>query len=149
MGRIWVGLLLIASLAANAWFLARRGGGTPEPAPALEAPTAPGDSVATRPGPSGSYDLLDSVERDWLQRAGLEQPAEDLRDDLLRHPELIAAEGVAGGTMAFRRDAIWVLPGRHVWAVVDDGHIETMMLLAYTVDRERKITWSVAYHHAP
>jgi hypothetical protein len=151
MGRIWIALLLIASLTANVWFVTRRGGETQPAATAVETPrpTAPGDSAAPALQPSGSYDLLDSVERDWLRRAGLENPAEDLREDLLQHPELIAAEGVAGGTMAFRRDAIWVLPGRHVWAMVDDGHIESMMLLTYNVDRERKITWSVVYHHAP
>lgn len=150
MARAGLVLLLLASLAVNAWFLVR-GRSVTEPTRTPES----GESSAPEEGASGvaaardPHDLLDSVERDWLRRVGLKDPASDLRSDLVGHPELIAGEGVVGGTMAFRRDQIWVLPGGHVWALADDGHIEIMMLMTYQVSREGAITWRPVYHFAP
>jgi hypothetical protein len=63
----------------------------------------------------------------------------------MRHPELIPSEGVVGGIMGFRENAIWVLPGGHVWAVADDGHVETALLLRYEVGTEGAIAWRVVY----
>lgn len=155
MARVGLILLLLASLAANVWFLVRgRSGAEPARAPESGESSAPetGAPEAGAPGAAAArdpHDLLDSVERDWLRRVGLKDPAADLRSDLVGHPELIAGEGVVGGTMAFRRDQIWVLPGGHVWALADDGHIEIMMLMTYTVSREGAITWRPVYHFAP
>ncbi|HEU4333215.1 MAG TPA: hypothetical protein VFT32_01855 [Candidatus Eisenbacteria bacterium] len=135
MRRLGVALLLIASLALNVWLgwrATRTEPRTPTPPPTSE-------------GGAGAHDLLDSVERDWLQRAGFPSPADSLRADLLRHPELIPAEGVVGGTMAFREGSIWILPAGHVWAVADDGHIEVSLLLRYDVGKERRIAWRVVY----
>ena len=152
LGRRVLLVLFVASIGLNAWLIARRQGET-----ARRERTA-AESVRPSPGgmaPGGAgeehvagerRDLLDSVERDWLRRAGFAAPAESLRADLVRHPELIPTEGVVGGTMAFRPDAIYLLPGGHVWAIADDGHIETALLLRYTVKSDTTVAWSVAYH---
>lgn len=142
--------LLVVSVGVNAWLIARRYGDTVrrERAGTEAAPPETGGA----PGGGGvehvageRRDLLDSVERDWLRRAGFAAPAESLRADLLRHPELIPTAGVVGGTMAFRPDAIYVLPGGHVWAIADDGHIEVALLLRYSVKRDTTVQWSVVY----
>ena len=141
--------LLVLSLLANAWFLARQGGRSLRPSDERaegrvrsEAP-APGEVEHVA---GEQRDLLESVERDWLRRAGFPAPAESLRADLLRHPELISTDGVVGGAMAFRPEAIYVLPGGHVWAIADDGHIETALLLRYDVKRDTTVQWTVVYH---
>jgi hypothetical protein len=51
-----------------------------------------------------------------------------------------------GGTRAFRPDALYLLPGGHVWAIADDGHIESVLLLRYTVERDTTVRWNVVYH---
>ena len=136
MNRSWVGVLLIASVALNLWL------GWRVVRPEATAPAPLPDRTA---GVRGNYDLLDPVERDWLRRSGLPSPADSLRLDLMRHPELIPEEGVVGGVMAFRENAIWVLPGGHVWALADDGHIEAVLLLRYDVGASGDIAWRVVY----
>jgi hypothetical protein len=151
--RVFV-VLLVVSVGVNAWFLSRRHGSETK-----RGQQAASEEVRRSEGqpPGGAEehvvgerrDLLGSVERDWLRRAGFTAPAESLRADLLRHPELVPTEGVVGGTMAFRPDAIYLLPGGHVWAIADDGHIETAILLRYSVQRDTTVRWSVVYHRAP
>ena len=136
MNRSLVGVLLIASIALNLWL------GWRVMRPEATAPSSTPDRTA---GVRGSYDLLDPVERDWLRRAGLASPADSLRLDLMRRPELIPEEGVVGGVMAFRENAIWILPGGHVWALADDGHIEAVLLLRYEVGASGEIAWRVVY----
>ena len=148
-------VVLVASLGLNAWLLTRR------PATAVKEPGGPAATGETplpeRPpdADTGEFvtgerqDLLGSLERDWLRRAGFAAPAESLRADLLRHPELIPAAGVVGGTMAFNSGSIYLLPGRHVWAIAEDGHIEHAMLLRYTVLRDTTLRWDVVYHREP
>jgi hypothetical protein len=143
MRRLVLLLYLVLGIGVGVWIATRVFGHKEDRPPVVAEEPAPG-TAARDP-----HDLLDPVERDWLVRAGLKDPASALRSDLVGHPELIAGEGIVGGTMAFRRDQIWVLPGGHVWALADDGHIELMMLLAYRVSRDGKITWSAVYHHAP
>jgi hypothetical protein len=152
-GRRIVWVLLVVSLGFNTWLVARRYGETKRREKAATEETrragdgaGEGADAAVEHVAGERRDLLDSVERDWLRRAGFMAPAESLRADLLRHPELIPTEGVVGGTMSFRPDAIYVLPGGHVWAIADDGHIETAVLLRYTVKRDTTVQWSVAYH---
>jgi len=151
--RIFV-VLLVVSVGVNAWLISRRYGIETKRRHQAESEVArrpdgqpPGDEEAHVVGER--QDLLGSVERDWLRRAGFTAPAESLRADLLRHPELIPSEGVVGGTMAFRPDAIYLLPGGHVWAIADDGHIETAVLLRYTVERDTTVRWNVVYHREP
>jgi hypothetical protein len=149
-GRWLLLVLFLASIGLNAWLIARRqaeargqvNAATEAARPSARGP-AGGEGVEHVAGER--RDLLDSVERDWLRRAGFAAPAESLRADLVRHPELIQTEGVVGGTMAFRPDAIYLLPGGHVWAIADDGHIETALLLRYAVKSDTTVQWSVVY----
>jgi len=127
-------LLLLVSIAFNVWLLAKR------PGREVKKIEKAVEEAATDP-----RDLIDSVERDWLRRAGFTAPAESLRADLMRHPELIPSEGVVGGTMAFRREGFTLLPGQHVWAIADDGHIETSLLLRYNLRSDTTVAWSVVY----
>jgi hypothetical protein len=143
-------VLFIASLGLNTWLIARRQAEAVRRREAAEAMRSAGGGTAS--GGEGvehvageRRDLLDSVERDWLRRAGFTAPAESLRADLVRHPELIPTEGEVGGSMAFRPDAIYLLPGGHVWAIADDGHVETALLLRYDVKRDTTVQWTVVY----
>ena len=149
-GRALLLIAFVASLGLNTWLILRRQGEPSRTGTATREgarpPAGGGDTGAVEHVAGERRDLLDSVERDWLQRAGFAAPAESLRADLVRHPELIPTGGVVGGTMAFRPDAIYVLPGGHVWAIADDGHIETAVLLRYAVKRDTTVQWSVEYH---
>ena len=151
--RVLVALLIVSS-GANAWLLTRRADPIAKPdKPAVTEETAPPerppDADSGEFTASDRQDLLGSLERDWLRRAGFAEPAESLRADLLRHPELIPAAGVLGGTKAFHPSSIYLLPGRHVWAITEDGHIEHAMLLRYTVLRDTTLRWDVVYHREP
>lgn len=146
--------LLVASLGTNAWLLTRSsdpGAKSNQPAVTEQAPPPerPPDADTGEFEASERQDLLGSLERDWLRRAGFAAPAESLRADLLRHPELIPAAGVLGGTMAFQPSSIYLLPGRHVWAIAEDGHIEHAMLLRYDVLPDTTLRWDVVYHREP
>lgn len=77
-----------------------------------------------------------------LKESGLDSPIKMLRDDLMSKPDLIAYEGVHGGTMRiYSEDQIILLPGNYVMAVFEDGHIQGGMLLEYSV-KNGKITWN-------
>lgn len=151
--RVFVALLVV-SVGVNAWLISRRYGDETK----LRREAVPGEAARSGERPEGDavehvvgerQDLLGSVERDWLRRAGFTAPAESLRADLLRHPELIPSKGVVGGTMAFRPDAVYLLPGGHAWAIADDGHVEAALLLRYTVERDTTVRWNVVYHREP
>ncbi len=87
--------------------------------------------------------LLWDHEIQRLQERGLEDPVNDLRDDLMGHPELIPYEGVLGGTMGFVRSRIALLSLRWVYAEFEDGHIAGRCLLEYDVAPGGRITWRV------
>ena len=87
--------------------------------------------------------LLWDHEIQRLREKGLEDPVNNLRDDLMSHPELIPYEGVLGGTMGFFRSRIALLSLRWVYAEFEDGHIGGRCLLEYDVAPGGKITWSV------
>jgi hypothetical protein len=77
-----------------------------------------------------------------LQRLGLANPVERLREDLLAQPELIPHEPVLGGRMHFLPDGVHALNDRWVLAVFEDGHIRGQALLRYEV-AYGNITWQV------
>ncbi|MCG5523703.1 hypothetical protein LRB11_01995 [Ectothiorhodospira haloalkaliphila] len=68
-----------------------------------------------------------------LRRLGLNQPREDLLNDLVQQPELIDHDPVLGGTLFFVPDETHVLNDRWVLATFEDGHIRGQMLLEYEV----------------
>ena len=80
-----------------------------------------------------------------LRKMGLENPVEDIKNDLLRHRELIPCKAVLGGTMSCSNDAIYVLNTAWVLADFDDGHIGGSMILRYKIstDGKAKISWKV------
>jgi hypothetical protein len=86
--------------------------------------------------------LLDHEIRE-LREAGLDDPVNRLRNDLVAHPELIPMEGVLGGTMYFRRETIAILSTRWVYAEFEDGHIGGNCLLEYSVAPGGTISWRV------
>jgi len=78
-----------------------------------------------------------------LKEKGLKDPINDLKLDLIKHPELISEEPVLGGTMGFYEDSIQIITKRWVLASFEDGHIGGHILLEYTVSDEGVISWQV------
>jgi hypothetical protein len=77
-----------------------------------------------------------------LRRAGLVDPANQLRDSLVAHPELIPFPGVLGGRMGFYdREGITLLDRPFVFATFDDGHIGGSMLLEYVTPGQGTVIW--------
>ncbi|MGM0677171.1 hypothetical protein [Ectothiorhodospira marina] len=68
-----------------------------------------------------------------LRRQGLNQPREDLLNDLIQRPELIDHEPVLGGTLFFIPDESHILNDQWVLATFEDGHVRGQMLLEYQV----------------
>jgi hypothetical protein len=65
----------------------------------------------------------------------------NLRDDLVNHPELIPYDAVLGGRMFFDRSRICLLSLSWVYAAFEDGHIAGRCLLEYDIAPGGKITW--------
>lgn len=87
--------------------------------------------------------LLGDIDIRSLRRMGLQDPVNDLRQDLLAHPELIPFDGVLGGKMGFMEDRIVLLSRRWVFAGFEDGHIVGCCLLSYEVTPDAGISWKV------
>lgn len=88
--------------------------------------------------------LLSNFDISRLKRMGLEDPVNDITQDLLRRSDLIQHEGVLGGTMGFYSpDNIHILSPQWVFAYFEDGHIRGEMLLEYSIERDGTISWKV------
>ena len=87
--------------------------------------------------------LLSDREIRQLRRKGLEDPVNELRHDLVLHPELIPYKGVLGGTMGFTDDSIALLSTQWVLAQFEDGHIGGRCLLSYDVGPGGRVSWKV------
>jgi hypothetical protein len=85
--------------------------------------------------------LLEPEDLVQLMKAGLTDPARQIRDSLAAHPELIPYPGVLGGTMRVTPDEVVILSTDLVWAPFDDGHVLGEMLLEYNVIPGGRITW--------
>ncbi|MCH8495515.1 MAG: hypothetical protein LAT57_07785, partial [Balneolales bacterium] len=100
-------------------------------------------STQTANGQSDNDIMLARWEIRELQAAGLHDPIQELKDDLMSKPEIIIIDGVLGGSMRiFSPDDITILPGQWAFASFEDGHITGAMLLSFTVENGN-ITWSV------
>ena len=87
---------------------------------------------------------LYSWKIDDLKEQGLTDPINDLKSDLIKHPELIPYKSVLGGTMGFySKDNIWILTEKWVLALFEDGHVGGHILLEYTVSDKGEISWKV------
>ena len=91
----------------------------------------------------GTPPLLDQQQIKSLQRKGLENPVEDLRNDLMKADVKIKRQGVLGGTMGFYMpEAIHILNEQWVMAYFEDGHVAGALFLKYEVI-EGVINWEV------
>ncbi len=88
--------------------------------------------------------FLDQSQVKDLKKMGLENPVEDLRNDLISNADLISTSAVLGGEMGFYfRDGIHILNKRWVFAYFEDGHLAGALLLRYNIDEENRIIWEV------
>lgn len=83
-----------------------------------------------------------------LRELGFENPAEDLRNDLLERKDLLPIEGTHGGTMAFR-NVEFLDGGPWVQAYYEDGHYAGWSLLEYTVTAPGELKWKVLATNLP
>src|SRR5690606_10071432 len=81
-------------------------------------------------GPSLEFDHISESDIRILKLRGLDNPVLDLKQDLMQKTDLIAFDGVLGGTMKiYQEEQIILLPGFYAMAVFEDGHIQGGMLL--------------------
>jgi hypothetical protein len=86
---------------------------------------------------------LQEFEIEQLKEKGLQNPIEDIKQDLINRKDLIPYKGILGGTMGFYYEGIHVISTEWVAAYFEDGHINGIMLLRYNVLKDGKIRWSV------
>jgi hypothetical protein len=84
--------------------------------------------------------LLSDGEIELMRKRGLANPMEDLRRDLVRHPELIPFRTTHGQFIFFPENAV-LLPGSWVCAYFEDGMNGGYVLLSYEVLPGGKIVW--------
>ena len=83
-----------------------------------------------------------------MKQKGLNDPVQDLVQDLKEHPEFITEKGVLGGSMGFYFDKkIWVLTNEWVLAYYEDGHNGGYLLLHYNVSNDGSIDWKTIATH--
>lgn len=88
--------------------------------------------------------FLDKKQVRDLIKNGLNNPVQDLRNDLISGPEIIGASPVLGGKMGFYfRDGIHILNKKWVLAYFEDGHMAGALLLRYEVEQNGFIIWEV------
>lgn len=90
---------------------------------------------------NNQFMLLEDSEVAVLKSQGLRDPVREIREDLMRRPDLIPFEGVMGGRMQFVPNGIAVLSPQWVYARFEDGHVGGSCLLAYTVLPSGEISW--------
>mgnify|MGYP001501440579 CR=1 FL=1 len=89
--------------------------------------------------PSNSLDIIVG-----LKLKGFDGNVQDIVNDLIKHYDLIPYKGVLGGKMGFYfEDKIYVLSDKWVFAYFEDGHINGYMLLNYSIDNSKNISWKV------
>ena len=89
------------------------------------------------------YDWIFDSELRYLTENGLNNPVQQLKVDLTNRDDLIPVEGVLGGTMRiYSTDQIRILPGRFVFAVFEDGHVQGNLILQYEV-KNGQISWEI------
>lgn len=86
---------------------------------------------------------LQEADRRFLIEQGLQNPINDLVQDLMKHKELIPCKGTLGGTPGFYNpNGITVLSKKRVIADFDDGHVEGTIELTFSVSNGA-ISWTV------
>lgn len=85
---------------------------------------------------------IPEVDMKRLRAQGLKDPANDLINDLVKHPDLIPLQPVLGGKMRFSPGNLWVITEDWVIAFAEDGHRGARLLLRFSV-QDGVITWSL------
>ncbi len=85
--------------------------------------------------------MLSKGEIESLRRQGLQDPVEDLRHDLVAHPELIPYRPTHGEFQFLAPEEIVLLPGSWVCAYFEDGMVPGHLLLRYQVLPGGRIVW--------
>lgn len=78
-----------------------------------------------------------------LTKLGFNGTVDDIKEDLIRHEDIIPYEGVLGGEMHFLYDKLKVLSHEWVFAPFDDGHTGGYLLLKYHIKDGTIIQWQV------
>lgn len=87
---------------------------------------------------------LQEFEINQLKQKGLKDPVKDLKSDLMRRKDLIPYKGVLGGTMGiYSEENIHIISSKWAAAYFDDGHINGIMLLKYSIQKDGRIRWYV------
>lgn len=84
--------------------------------------------------------LLTPDDISKLTKLGLQDPAAEIRKDLLAHRELIPFKSSSGGHQFTPEEAI-LLPGHWVCAYFGDGHTGGYLLLEYEVRPSGRLVW--------
>lgn len=91
----------------------------------------------------GGNDWLFDSDYRYLASRGIDDPLNELKDDLIIKPEIIPYDAVLGGKMGvYSKNQIRILPGRYTYALFEDGHIQGAMLLQYDV-KNGEIIWEI------
>jgi len=91
---------------------------------------------------------LSSTHINRMKKKGLNNPVQNLIQNLKSHPELIPEKGTLGGTMGFYFDEkIWILTNKWVLAYFEDGHTGGYLLLQYDVRSDGTINWKRISSH--
>ncbi len=105
-------------------------------------PVSPGSPYRKKSGEIRTHQLQEE-DQQFLISKGLQDPVNDLVQDLMEHNELIPCKGTVGGRPGFYDpNKIAVISKKHVIADYDDGHVEGTIELAFTV-LHGTISWKV------
>lgn len=78
-----------------------------------------------------------------LTNLGFNGTVDEIKEDLIKHEDIIPYEGVLGGKMHFLNDEIIVLSHEWVFAPFDDGHTGGYLLLNFKIEDGKVTQWKV------
>ncbi|MCU9614344.1 hypothetical protein OEV98_12430 [Caldibacillus lycopersici] len=78
-----------------------------------------------------------------LQDLGYSGTSEDIKEEVINHPELIPYDGVLGGTMQFDENRIFVISHEYVYAEFSDGHMMGYLILHYSIENGEATNWQI------
>lgn len=78
-----------------------------------------------------------------LTNLGFNGTVDDMKEDLIKHEDIIPYKGVLGGDMHFLSEQIVVLSHEWVFAPFDDGHTGGYLLLNFEIEGGKVTQWKV------
>lgn len=88
-------------------------------------------------------DEFPALSQAELTNLGFTGKVDDIKEDLIRHEDIIPYKGVLGGKMHFLNDEIIVLSHEWVFAPFDDGHTGGYLLLNFEIEGGTVTQWKV------